>query len=142
MQKLAEVCIQRPVFAVMLIMALVVVGGVSYAKLGADRFPNVDLPIITVRTSLFGASPEEIESTITRRIEDAVATVEGIDNIRATSTESTSPQDKDNDFSRFNDRVDIRRTACGPGIQLANLSGLNVLHLTAPTSIACARTSR
>src|SRR5947208_12405990 len=90
MQKLAEVCIQRPIFAVMLIMALVVVGGVSYTKLGIDRFPNVDLPIITVRTSLFGASPEEIESTVTRRIEDAVATVEGIDNIRATSTESTS----------------------------------------------------
>src|SRR5258706_15856016 len=90
MQKLAEVCIQRPIFAVMLIMALVVVGGVSYTKLGIDRFPNVDLPIITVRTILPGASPEEIESTITRRIEDAVATVEGIENIRATSTESTS----------------------------------------------------
>src|SRR5258706_6686444 len=90
MQKLAEVCIQRPIFAVMLIMALVVVGGVSYTKLGIDRFPNVDLPIITVRTILPGASPEEIESTITRRIEDAVATVEGIENIRATSTESVS----------------------------------------------------
>ena len=60
MQKLEEVCIQRPIFAVMLIMALVVVGGVSYTKLGVDRFPKVDLPIITVRTSLFGASPEEI----------------------------------------------------------------------------------
>ena len=90
MQKLAEVCIRRPIFAVMLIMALVVVGGVSYTKLGVDRFPNVDLPIISVRTILPGASPEEIESTITRRVEDAIATVEGIENIRATSTESTS----------------------------------------------------
>ena len=77
MQKLAEICIHRPVFAVMLIMALTVIGGVSYSKLGVDRFPDVDLPMITVRTLLFGASPEEIESTITRRIEDAVATVEG-----------------------------------------------------------------
>ncbi len=92
MQKLAEVCVQRPVFAVMLIMAMVVVGGVSYGKLGIDRFPDVDLPIVSVRTMLPGASPEEIESTITRRIEDAVATVEGIDSIRSTSTESVSIQ--------------------------------------------------
>jgi hydrophobic/amphiphilic exporter-1 (mainly G- bacteria), HAE1 family len=90
MQKLAEICIARPVFAVMLIMALVVVGAVSYTKLGIDRFPNVDLPIISVRTILPGASPEEMESTITKRVEDAVATVEGIEIIRATSTESTS----------------------------------------------------
>lgn len=90
MQKLAEVCIHRPVFAVMLIMALVVVGSVSYGKLGVDRFPDVDIPIISVRTLLIGAAPEEIESTITRRIEDAVATVEGIDIIRSTSTESQS----------------------------------------------------
>jgi len=90
MQKLAEVCIHRPVFAVMLIMALVVVGAVSYTRLGIDRFPDVDMPLISVRTQLIGASPEEVESTITRRIEDAVATVEGIDNIRSTSAESQS----------------------------------------------------
>jgi len=90
MQKLAEICVARPVFAVMLILALVVVGGVSYAKLGIDRFPDVDLPIISVRTQLPGASPEEVESTITRRVEDAIATVEGIDNIRSTSAESLS----------------------------------------------------
>jgi HAE1 family hydrophobic/amphiphilic exporter-1 len=90
MQKLAEICVARPVFAVMLILAMVVVGAVSYTKLGVDRFPDVDLPIISVRTLLPGASPEEVESTITRRIEDGVATVEGIDNIRSTSTESLS----------------------------------------------------
>ena len=90
MQKLAQVCVSRPVFAVMLILALVVVGAVSYTRLGVDRFPDVDLPIITVRTTLLGAAPEEIESTVTRRIEDAVATVEGIDDIRSTSTESLS----------------------------------------------------
>ena len=75
MQKLAEVCVVRPVFAVMLIMAMVVIGMVSYTKLGVDRFPNVDLPIISVRTTLPGGSPEEIESAITKRVEDAVATV-------------------------------------------------------------------
>src|SRR5918994_4876977 len=90
MQKLAEVCVLRPVFAVMLVLAMVVVGAVSYGRLGIDRFPDVDLPIISVRTTLLGASPEEIESTVTRRIEDAVATVEGIDYLRSTSTESLS----------------------------------------------------
>lgn len=90
MQKLAEVCVKRPVFAVMLIMALVVIGSVSYGKLGVDRFPNVDLPIISVRTILPGASPEEVESAITRRVEDAVATVEGIDNMRSSSVEGVS----------------------------------------------------
>ena len=90
MQKLAQVCVQRPVFAVMLVLAMVVVGVVAYGRLGVDRFPDVDLPIVSVRTTLLGASPEEIESTVTRRIEDAVATVEGIDDIRSTSTESLS----------------------------------------------------
>src|SRR5688572_33292310 len=90
MQKLAEICVHRPVFAVMLVLAMVVVGGVSYDRLGVDRLADVDLPIVSVRTTLLGASPEEIESTITRRIEDAVATVEGIDDIRSTSTESLS----------------------------------------------------
>jgi len=90
MQKLAEICVARPVFAVMLILALVVVGAVSYSKLGVDRFPDVDLPIVSVRTVLPGASPEEMESAVTRFVEDSVATVEGIDNIRSTSTESLS----------------------------------------------------
>lgn len=90
MQKLAETCVKRPVFAVMLVLAMVVVGAVAYGRLGVDRFPDVDLPIVSVRTTLLGASPEEIESTVTRRIEDAVATVEGIDDIRSTSTESLS----------------------------------------------------
>jgi hydrophobic/amphiphilic exporter-1 (mainly G- bacteria), HAE1 family len=90
MQKLAEICVARPVFAVMLILSMVVVGGVAYSKLGIDRFPDVDLPIVSVRTVLPGASPEEMESTVTRFVEDSVATVEGIDNIRSTSTESLS----------------------------------------------------
>ena len=90
MQKLAEVCVSRPVFAVMLILAMVVIGAVSYTKLGVDRFPDVDLPIVSVRTQLPGAAPEEVESTITKRIEDAVATVEGIDQVRSTSAEGVS----------------------------------------------------
>ena len=115
MQKLAEVCVRRPIFAVMLVMAMVVVGAVSYPKLGIDRFPNVDLPIISVRTTLLGASPEEIESTVTRRIEDAVATVEGIEAIRATSTEGLSIVTVNFDLNRDIDIAaqDVRDAVAG-----------------------------
>ncbi|HSQ15501.1 MAG TPA: efflux RND transporter permease subunit, partial [Candidatus Binatia bacterium] len=85
MQKLAEICIRRPVFAAMLILSLVVVGGTSYLRLGVDRFPSVDLPTVSIRTLLPGASTEEVETEISKRIEDAVNTVEGIDELRSIS---------------------------------------------------------
>src|SRR5262245_49555387 len=85
MQKLAEVCIKRPVFAAMLNLALVIVGAVSYSRLGVDRLPSVDLPTVRVSTNLPGASPEEIETEIADPIEEAVNTVEGIDELRSVS---------------------------------------------------------
>jgi len=78
MQKLAEVCIRRPVFASMIVLSLVVVGLASYFKLGVDRFPSVDLPTVRINTRLSGASPAEMESQIAQPIEEAVNTVEGI----------------------------------------------------------------
>ena len=85
MQKLAEVCIRRPVFAAMLVLSLVVVGAASYARLGVDRFPSVDLPTVSVRTELSGASAEEVESQVTREIEQVVNTVQGIRELRSIS---------------------------------------------------------
>ena len=90
MQKLAEICIRRPVFAAMLILALVVVGATSYLRLGVDRFPSVDLPTVSIRTQLPGASAEEVETEISKRIEEAVNTVEGIDELRSISGPGTS----------------------------------------------------
>jgi hydrophobe/amphiphile efflux-1 (HAE1) family protein len=78
MQQLAEVCIRQPIFAAMLILALVVIGAASYMKLGVDRFPSVDLPTVRILTTLSGASPEEMESQVSRPLEDAINTVEGI----------------------------------------------------------------
>lgn len=83
MQKLAEICIQRPVFAMMLIASLMVVGITGYMNLGVDRFPSVDLPTVSVRTSLPGAASEEVETEITERLEEAVNTIEGIDELRS-----------------------------------------------------------
>jgi hydrophobic/amphiphilic exporter-1 (mainly G- bacteria), HAE1 family len=90
MQKLAEICIRRPVFAAMIIMALVIVGASSYFRLGVDRFPAVDLPTVAVRTALPGASPEEMETLVSEVIEEAVNTVEGIRELRSISTNGNS----------------------------------------------------
>ncbi|MEB2283547.1 MAG: RND transporter [Polyangiaceae bacterium UTPRO1] len=87
---LADVCIRRPVFATMLIMALVVLGWFSFARLGLDLFPNVDFPVVTIKTTLKGASVEEIESGVTKPIEEIVNTIEGIDTLRSTSKEGLS----------------------------------------------------
>src|ERR687894_126400 len=91
MQKLAEVCIRRPVFAAMIVLSLVVVGASSFFNLGVDRFPSVDLPTVSVRVSLPGASAEEIESQVTQPLEEVVNTVAGIDQLRSISSQGQSP---------------------------------------------------
>jgi HAE1 family hydrophobic/amphiphilic exporter-1 len=90
MQKLAEICVQRPVFATMIMLALIVVGTFSFFSLGVDRFPDIDLPIVAVTTFNPGASPQEIETEITDIIEGTVNTVAGIDELRSTSVEGLS----------------------------------------------------
>jgi HAE1 family hydrophobic/amphiphilic exporter-1 len=90
MQKLADICIRRPVFAAMIILALVVVGASSYGRLGVDRFPSVDLPTVSVRTNLPGSSTEETEAEISQKIEEAVNTVEGIQELRSVSSGASS----------------------------------------------------
>src|SRR3954469_17155252 len=90
MQKLAEICIRRPVFATMLVLSLVVVGSVAYSKLGVDRLPSVDLPTVSVRTTLPSAPPEQVETEVTEIIEEVVNTVEGIDELRSISGEGSS----------------------------------------------------
>jgi HAE1 family hydrophobic/amphiphilic exporter-1 len=90
MQKLAEICIRRPVFATMMILALVIVGAVSYTRLGVDRLPTVDIPSVRVQTQLPGSTPEEVETEISDIIEEAVNTVEGIDELRSISMSDRS----------------------------------------------------
>ncbi|HEY7059421.1 MAG TPA: efflux RND transporter permease subunit, partial [Vicinamibacterales bacterium] len=90
MQWLASVCVRRPVFASVLILALTVVGAFSFTRLGLDRFPKVDFPTIVVTTRLPGAAPEEVETEISDKIEEAVNTISGIDELRSTSSEGVS----------------------------------------------------
>src|SRR5438034_9386331 len=88
--KLAEVCVRRPVFATMLVLTFVVLGVFSYTQLGIDQFPKIDLPTVTVQTTLPGASPEEVESQITKPVEEVLNTISGIDELRSTTLEGVS----------------------------------------------------
>lgn len=90
MQWLAEICVHRPVFATVIVLFLTVVGGFSFFTLGVDRFPKIDLPTISVRTSNPGAAPEEIESEITDIIEGALNTVPGVEEMRSSSSRGSS----------------------------------------------------
>lgn len=85
MQWLAGICVRRPVFAVMLITALVVAGATSYQQLSVARYPSIDMPSLYVSTTYPGASPIEIESEISQILEDSVTSVEGVDELRSIS---------------------------------------------------------
>ncbi len=87
---ISEICIRRPVFTWVLVAIPVVMGMVSYGRLGVDLFPDVDFPVATVTTVLPGASVEEMESSVTKPIEDIINTVSGIDELRSTTMEGVS----------------------------------------------------
>ncbi|MFY9342395.1 MAG: efflux RND transporter permease subunit [Planctomycetota bacterium] len=90
MKTLADVCIHRPVFATMLVSAMVVAGAVGFHYLPVDRYPAYDLPTVSVRTQLPGSAPEEVEVAVTYPIEEIVNTVEGIRELRSISAAGTS----------------------------------------------------
>ena len=87
---LAKICIERPVLAVMLNLVFIFLGVVAFATLTMDLFPKVDTPVVNVRTIWGGAGPKEVESQITKEIEDAVATISGIKSLESSSLESVS----------------------------------------------------
>jgi HAE1 family hydrophobic/amphiphilic exporter-1 len=90
MQWLAELCVRRPVFASVLILSLTVVGAFAFGQLGVDRLPQVDFPTVAVTTRLPGAAPEQVESEVTDKIEEAVNTISGIDQLNSNSAEGIS----------------------------------------------------
>src|SRR5918992_4069687 len=87
MQWLASISVKRPVFATVIILTLTVVGAFSFSRLGLDRFPKVDFPTVVITTRLPGAAPEEVETEITDKIEEAVNTISGIDELRSNASE-------------------------------------------------------
>jgi len=87
---LPGLCIRRPVFTVMLCAMPVVLGLATMLRIGVDLFPNVDLPVVMVTTNRPGTSVEEMETGVTKLVEDAVNTISGIDELRSTTTEGRS----------------------------------------------------
>ncbi len=85
-----DLCIKRPVFTVMLVSAPLVLGLVSYNMLGVDLFPNVELPVVVVTTTLRGTSVEVMETSVTKPLEEIINTVNGIDELRSTTQEGIS----------------------------------------------------
>ncbi len=88
--RLSEICVQRPIFAFMLIMFLVVMGVFSFMQLGVDLFPKSDPASVNIRVQLPGSSPEEMVSQVVLPIEDAVSAVSGIDELRAFVSEGNA----------------------------------------------------
>jgi HAE1 family hydrophobic/amphiphilic exporter-1 len=89
-QWLARISVKRPVFAAVLILTLCVAGIYSFFQLGIDQYPDIDVPTITVTTTLPGASPDEMDTTVTEEIEKQVNTVSSIDSISSVSSQGIS----------------------------------------------------
>jgi HAE1 family hydrophobic/amphiphilic exporter-1 len=90
MQWLAALCVRRPIFASVLILIICVFGIAGYLQLGVDRFPNIDFPVVVVETTQPGAAPVDVETEITDKVEEAVNTISGIDELRSVTTEGVS----------------------------------------------------
>jgi len=82
---ISEISIKRPVFAFMMVMALVVLGLFSYSRLGLDLFPNIDFPFVVINTTLKGAGVEEIETSVTKPIEESINTILEMNEYKKTS---------------------------------------------------------
>src|SRR6476620_10416566 len=87
---LTRVSISRPVFILMVIAAMVILGLVAFSRLNAELYPSINTPVVTVLTTYSGAAPEDVERLITKPIEDAVAGIANIDNIQSFSSEGRS----------------------------------------------------
>jgi HAE1 family hydrophobic/amphiphilic exporter-1 len=87
---LSDLSIRQPVFATMIIVTLVVLGVFSWVELQIDLLPNIDLPVISVRTVYPGVAPETMETEVTRKIEEAVNPISGVKHISSITTEGLS----------------------------------------------------
>src|SRR5690606_6767566 len=82
--------IRQPVPSLVLFIVLLVLGGMAFKQLPITRFPNIDVPIVQVRIYQAGTAPTELEAQVTKKIEDAVASINGLKHITSTVTEGSS----------------------------------------------------
>lgn len=116
--KLADISIKRPVFASMMMLAILTFGVVLFAKLSVDMFPDVDFPIVTITTVYPGADPETMESKVAEPIEEAVNSLSGIKMLRSVSLESVTQV-----FVQFELDVDLNTAAQDVRDRVAAIQG-------------------
>src|SRR5574343_1380520 len=85
-----QVSLRNPVFATMVMLAFVVLGAFSYQRLQVDQFPNIDFPVVVITTAYPGASPEIVESEVTKKVEESVNAIAGINKLTSRSYENQS----------------------------------------------------
>ena len=88
---LSNLSIKRHVFATMMMLALVVLGLFSVRRLKLDDMPDVELPFVMIQVRYPGASTEAVERDVTKKIEEAVNPIEGVDRMESSSLEATRP---------------------------------------------------
>src|SRR4051812_21257101 len=129
MQWLANVSVRRPVFATVLVLGICVLGFAGYKQLGVDRFPKVDAPFVSVNTRLPGAAPEQVETEVTDKLEEALNTISGIDELRSVSSEGVSmiflsfklEKDVDVAAQEVRDRVNLAMPRMPKDVQLPTI---------------------
>jgi HAE1 family hydrophobic/amphiphilic exporter-1 len=151
---LSDVSIRRPVFTLMMSLALLVFGFIAYRSLPVDQFPPVDFPIMLVQTVWPGAAPEDVERDVSRKVEDAVASVPGLEKLQSISRDSVSlvvlqfeiGTDLTDTSSTVRDRVgaiqqDLPDGADAPVIRRIELGALPVMvvAVSAPGGVDAAR---
>ena len=87
---LSDVSVKRPILITVIILSILILGLVSYPRLGVEFFPEFEIPVITISTAYPGAGPEEVETLVTKPIEDQVSSVEGIRHLESYSREGLS----------------------------------------------------
>ncbi|MDO8637525.1 MAG: efflux RND transporter permease subunit, partial [Dehalococcoidia bacterium] len=87
---ISDTSIKRPVFITMIFIALLVLGIIFYTRMGVDLYPDVSFPVISIQTAYPGASPDEVETEVSRPLEDALGSLNGVKTISSTSSEGLS----------------------------------------------------
>ena len=154
MDFLSRISVRRPVFAIVLMLAIVVVGLVGYRSLGVDKFPRIDFPMVVVTTIYPGASPTSVEDDVTDKIEAAVNTVSGIETLSSISSEGASvvfaqfvlSKDPDVAAQEIRDRIatirDLPTSIRPPQIQKADPDSSPVLMLSIKGNLPVAALTR
>src|SRR5215475_5205497 len=113
---LTRLSLVRPVAITMLFLALAAMGAVAYTRLPVERFPNISFPSVGVSVSYPGAAPEDVESLVTRPLEDAVVGLNGIDTLESTSSEGSGRVQ-----IRFREGTDVNAAAIDVGRKVAQV---------------------